>query len=296
MISAAASCPGTCGELFQGTAGGVYCLVSCPIDRFSAVEVAVSDGEGLKVPEGMTKTLRAMEAFLRGRPSTVKRYTLERLEALPEGKGYASSTADILAALTCLSTLEEVPISPEEATAIALSVEPTDSTAWRGLALLDHREGRVMEFLGPAPSMAVLVLDRGGAVDTEAFNRRDMGPYLASRRALHEESLALIRQGVEDGDPEMVGRGATLSAKASAELLGQAFLEECLELCGHLGGYGVCGAHSGTLFGILLPPEAKERREEIAQKTARLLTPGWRGELRSLISGGPRIDERNDGP
>lgn len=291
-----ASCPGTCGELFQGTVEGLYCLISLPIDRFAKVRVTASGGEGLEVPGEMSKTRRAMEAFLRLRGAPERRYVLERLEALPEGKGYASSTADILAALTCLGALEGAPLSPEEATTLALSVEPTDSTAWRGLALLDHREGRVMEFLGPPPPMAVLVLDRGGAVDTEAFNLLNMAPRLTVRQALHEEAFALIRHGVDRGDPEMIGRGATLSAKASADLLDGPFLGECLDLCKLLGGYGVAAAHSGTLFGVLLPPEARDRGEEIAASAARALTRSWRGELRSIFSGGPITDERNDGP
>lgn len=296
MRSRTAAFPGTCGELFQGTLGGVPCLVSCPIDRMARLKVTEHFREGVVLPPEMSKTKKALELVLGKPPFQGSSLKVERLSALPEGKGYASSTADILAALYGLAALSDVHLSPEAASRMALAVEPTDSIAWPGLALLDHREGRIMEFLGSPPPVSVFVLDWGGTVDTEEFNRRNCREALAVLAPLHREAFALIRTGVERCDPEALGRGASLSAEASRRILEKPRLDECFSLCASLDGYGVCVAHSGTLYGLLLPAQPSGSEKELAGKAARALSPGWEGRLHALVSGGPRMGERGDGP
>ena len=296
MTTVAAACPGTCGELFQGTLDGVPCLVSCPIDRYARIRVTARPAEGLALPREMSKTRRDLKTFLQRWSLPGRNLLVERLDALPEGKGYASSSADILSALGCAASLAGISLPPEEASAIALSVEPTDSIAWPGLALLDHREGRIMRFLGPPPPLSVFVLDWGGTVDTEEFNSSDSRPVLSALAALHREAFSLVLLGVEQGDPEALGRGASLSARASARLLDKPRLDECFALCSLLEGYGVCVAHSGTLYGILLPSGAAGREDEILGTAIRRLSPGWEGRMHSVVSGGPETEERKERP
>ncbi len=293
MTSCSVAFPGTCGELFQGTQDGIPCLISCPIDRMSRLEVSLRAEGGVLTPREMTKTRKAVGIALGRHLRNGSSVSVSRVEALPEGKGYASSTADILGALYGIAALDERDLPPEEATRIALSVEPTDSIAWPGLALLDHREGRIMEYLGRPPSMAVLVLDWGGTVDTEAFNRRDMRDVLSRLAPLHAESLALVREGIRTGDAATIGEGATLSAGAAHRLRDMSHFDECRSLCRSLGGYGVCAAHSGTLYGILL-----ERQSACiaSEEAARLLSPGWEGRVCALVAGGPRFGKGTERP
>ena len=288
MKRVAASFPGTCGELFQGTLDGVPCLVSCPVDRFARLELTLESGEGLSVPPSMSKTRRALELALARRPLSGA-LRVRRFESLPEGKGYASSTADILAALYGLAQLADVPLPPEEASGIALAVEPTDSIAWPGLALLDHREGRIMRFLGPPPDLAVLVVDEGGVVDTEEFNRRDNNAVLASLASAHGEAFSLLKDGVERGDPASIGEAATISAEACRRVLEKPLLERCRALARSLGGYGVCVAHSGTLYGILLPAAALGERKHVETDAARALPEAAEIRLHALVPGGARF-------
>ena len=56
--------PGTCGELVQGTLDGEPCLISCPIDYYSSVEVRFQPQGGWTVPEHAPKTRAALQAGL----------------------------------------------------------------------------------------------------------------------------------------------------------------------------------------------------------------------------------------
>jgi len=63
-----------------------------------------------------------------------------------------------------------------------------------------------------------------------------------------------------------------------------------------LEGYGVCVAHSGTLYGILLPSGAETRKGDILETAVRRLSPGWEGRFHSLVPGGPKTEERKERP
>jgi L-threonine kinase len=278
--------PGTCGELVQGTLDGVPCLVSCPMDLFAEVSVVARPGTGLVLaPPSMSKTHRAVSLAMESLGCTGADVHIHRHHALPEGKGYASSSADILAALFALSRLLGSPLSPEEATRLALAVEPTDSIAWEGLALLAHRDGQLMQPLGPPPELAVLVLDWGGFVDTLAFNSADYTGTLARLAPLHKEAFAMLQAGIASADPVLVGQAATQSALAHQAILYKPQLESVLQLAKRAGALGVCVAHSGTLIGVLLHPEGAQ--EALPYLLSRL--PGRPAHrLCRVIGGGPR--------
>ncbi len=70
---------------------------------------------------------------------------VRKSKALPEARGYASSTADILATLFGLARTLQESISAKEATKLAISIEPTDSLAWEDLTLLSYRDGKVIQ-------------------------------------------------------------------------------------------------------------------------------------------------------
>ncbi len=164
---ASVAVPATCGELVQGTLDGIPCLVSCPIDCYSIAEIHLKPTPGWEVPGDAPKAaaaLRAGLAYMGSATSWAGRLRL--LSDLPRGRGYGSSTADIGATLYALGQALGRPIAPEQVAQLAVSVEPSDSTIFPGLALFDHRGGHLHEGLGPAPPLAVVIIDPGGEVDT----------------------------------------------------------------------------------------------------------------------------------
>ena len=280
--------PGTCGELFQGILEDIPCLVSCPIDKKVRLEVSLCRGPSMMMlPAGMEKTRRSLEEAVRRFGLSSFFITVRKKNPLPEGRGYASSTADILGALYGLAELSGYSLTPEEATSIAVSVEPTDSLAWPGLALLDHREGRMMRMLGCPPPMDVLVIDSGGFVDTEEFNRRDILPVLRRHAGLYEEACSMLSRGISEGDVSAIGRASAMSALASSSFLPKDGLKEILEIGRSFGSPGICTAHSGTLVGVLLDPSSEDGWGGLVGALRKFLPEGTTIAHHRIVSGGP---------
>ena len=149
---------------------------------------------------------------------------------------------------------------------IALAVEPTDGVMFPGIAMFDHRQGKIVDLLGTPPPMEVIVIDRGGQVDTLEFNRVDREEHWQSAADATTEALALVREGIRRCDPELVGRGATISAQAGRPDDAAPWVERASDLAAEIGAVGVNVAHSGTVVGILL--DARKRQSKPALRRA----------------------------
>ena len=247
-----ASAPGTCGELAQGVLDGTPVMATCPIDLFSTATVELSKGTGrVRGPVSLPKACRAVELTLTlmGRSDVD---VLLRIESpLPRRKGMASSTADIVAAIGATAAALNAEISIFQQAELALSIEPSDGVMLPGIALFDHRGGRIARSLGDPPEMRVLVLEFTGVVDTESFNAVDRSAELQRQAARFRDALDLITKGLESGDCKLIGRGATQSALAYQAVLPKPQLPAVLALGQTAGAVGVNVAHSGTVMGIL---------------------------------------------
>ena len=98
--SATVRAPGVCGELAQGVIEGIHFLVTCPIDFYSRVTVDLySDGPGVEAPDGCDKTAAAVRRALSQLKNAKVRAKLTINNPIPRGKGMASSSADLAAAI-----------------------------------------------------------------------------------------------------------------------------------------------------------------------------------------------------
>ncbi|MBI2455338.1 MAG: GHMP kinase [candidate division NC10 bacterium] len=279
--------PGTCGELVQGVLQGVSFHVTCPVDLFAEVTVS---RVGSFCPDGRRNWSKAREAMARtlvflGAPRT--RLGLTIRSEIPRGKGMGSSTADVAGAIVATAELARRPLDLRTVARLALSVEPTDGSLFPGIVCFDHREGLILESLGEALPLAILVLDFGGRVDTVAFNLVDRRSLLAPMEGQFREALAMVRAGVAHRDAWSVGEGASLSAECNQRILPKPFLPAVRREGQDVGAVGVCVAHSGTAVGLLL----EAGRDDLAQIRARLVRrlPGLqRTWLTCLVSGGIR--------
>ena len=274
---ATARAPGVCGELVQGMLGSVYYLVTCPIDFFSRVTVelyAAGPDEGnprVDAPEDCAKTACAVAHTLAwlGRSDLAAKVFVGN--PIPRSKGMGSSSADLAAAITATYLALGNELGPETVAEIALGVEPTDGVMVPGLAIFDHREGRIKESIGPPPPMEIVALDFGGTVDTLEFNRTDRSGLWRDIEGETTEALGLVKDGVERCEPVLIGRGATLSAWAGQRILPKPMLPAVAEFAESIGAVGVNVGHSGTIIGVLL--DARPRRGKSAFRQAREAFP-----------------------
>ena len=289
--SATVRAPGVCGELAQGVIEGVHFLVTCPVDFYSRVKVDIySDGPGVDAPEDCDKSAAAVRQTLSHLNNAKVRAKLTINNPIPRGKGMASSSADLAAAIAATGMALGEEISPCQIAQIALSVEPTDGVMIPGVALFDHRDGIIRESLGPPPPMEIVALDLGGTVDTVQFNMVDRFQRWQSVDKQTNEALRLLRLGITNQDPALVGQGASISAEASQTVLAKPRLAEVKEFARSVGAVGVNVGHSGTIMGVLL--DARERRGKSTYHKAKEAFPDANAvyHFRLLGGGVQRVD------
>ncbi len=276
--------PATCGELAQGLLEGRHFHVTCPIDLHATVTVELAPGNGKAWGEGRYgKARRAVEETLRylGRDDVDARLRVS--SPIPRGKGMASSTADVAAAIDATARALGAALDPTQVGQLAVRVEPSDGLMFPGIARFDHRHGGVVEMLGPPPAMWVLALDFGESVDTLAYNAVDRAQGLAALEPQWRAALDLIRAGVSRGDAVLVGQGATRATLAHGGVVPIPRVRPVLQFAETRGAVGVNLAHSGTVIGVLFDDPAAATA---ARDAARSCLPKVRGTSCYRIIGG----------
>ncbi|HZK53080.1 MAG TPA: GHMP kinase [Desulfosporosinus sp.] len=256
-------CPGTCGEWVQGARNGIPFLVDCPIDRFSEVSVSLKlHATGWDLPFRKTKALQVLELLKEDLGVPGLGGKVEFLQQLPEGKGMASSTADITAvAAATLIALGEEPI-PERLADLALRIEPSDSVMFPGITEIEHVLRHKHRILGPSVPALFLALDWGGTIDTKVFNAR---PELTEHYRRYEDEITraygLALEGIEQIDLEKLAVAGTISARCNLEINRKMQFEGFVSWVLEKGGLGVVSAHSGTLLAGVFPVDSFSRQE-----------------------------------
>lgn len=238
--------PGSCGELAQGSIDGVRLHVSCPVNRYTWAALE-KESERRRLGLKVRKALHLAQASF-GKTFTG---TFSLHSDLPVGKGMASSTADIAAALAAYQLTMGSFIDPDQTARLALAVEPTDGVIFEGIALFDHYRGTVRRALGEPPPVDILAIEFEETVDTVSFNQRDHRRIAREQTRSVLTAFGLIEEGLREGCVRKIGEGATLSALAHQNLLRKPDLERILKMTLDLGGVGVNIAHSGSMIGML---------------------------------------------
>ena len=273
-------CPGTCGEWVQGARKGIPFLVDCPIDRFSEARVTLDmHATGWDLPLAKTKALQVLELIKEDLSLSSLSGKVEFLQQLPEGKGMASSTADITAVVAAtLIALGEDPV-PERLAHFALRIEPSDSVMFPGITEIEHVIRHKHRLLGPSVPALFLALDWGGAIDTRVFNAR---PGLAKHYRRYEAEIAraygLAREGINQIDLEKLAVAGTISARCNLAINIKSQFETFLMWVLQKGGLGVVTAHSGTLLAGVFPLDgfsSQEVRKNLLLEAHQRFTPAY---------------------
>jgi len=210
-------------------------------------------------------------------------------QRLPPGRGYGTSTADIGSTLFAAAHWANIPLDPIEASRLAVRIEPTDSSLLPGLTLFDHRQGALVEHLGAPPPVAIVILDPGVTVDSEAFNEQDWTDALRKIASLHQQAFDLLKDGILRQDIDAVGEAASLSATAHQEILLNPWLEHALVLARQVKASGVCRAHSGSILGILFPKNTFDH-QSVTRYIQKHLPTQVQLRVTEITGGGPVVE------
>lgn len=279
--------PATCGEFVQGHIDGEDFLINCPIDLFSYATVQRIGEPGIRLIdlEFFTKIQQGI-AMIAERIEVPLQHEIAIRSHIPRGKGMASSTADLTAALSAISEGCGLRMSLSELSYLITRIEPSDCVHLPGISHVNHLTGRLHECLEAPGDISVVVVDCGGEVDTVAFDREHARAVYRAERTKIMAARSMLKRGLRVRDEALVGMAATMSAEISQKILHKAPFDELLACTRELGALGVNCAHSGTVLGVM-----HRTSEGIGRSLIEAIARRFAGELTILgdfhvISGG----------
>lgn len=267
---------GTFGELLQGVLSEGEdrdFLVTLPIDVMTkATFIPCPDEKELIVfPSDRTKAKHIALLILNHYKLSKGGY-LHLEGTIPVGKGFASSSADLVATARAISAFYQIDISDEMLFTFMRQIEPSDGVMYPEIVAFLHREVCLYKSLGCIPKITIVAIDEGGEVDTIEFNKIPK-PFTDSEKAEYKELLYLLEQAILKQDMSTVGQISTRSAILNQKLRPKWSLKKVIGISEKVGGLGVITTHSGTCLGIPLlqnDPEYKERLERTKSELSRI--------------------------
>ena len=258
--------PASCGELVEGVLDGTPFLVTAPISMYAVATVSDAftgmHGLGAKAEEAVARTL----AYI-GQDSLP--FGIRLASEIPQGKGMASSSADIAAVAYATARSFGRELTGREIMDIAIAIEPSDGIAFGGLSHVSHTTGELFGQYGNVPLLSISIFDVGGTVDTITYykSKGNRGNQDAAyRQLLHRVDQAFRTHGHRK--EMLLGQVATGSARLNQEHLEKPHLEDFIVSAQRWGALGTLVAHSGTVVGVLWASDLQER--DVVQKTLKL--------------------------
>jgi len=199
--------PGTCGEFIQGSIKGQRFLVTCPINRYS---YAIGDVQYPLPLSSISLQSKAYQAYI----TVLDTLGIDRSTAKPvylhsdilQGKGLASSSADISVVAMAIAKSHGYDLSMEQLASICLSIEPTDAPFYPGIVQFDYLNGTCCELLGTCPPIRIVMFDEGGTIDTVQFNhQQNLDVLIDEKEELMVEALAKFKEGIHKHNVKLIG-------------------------------------------------------------------------------------------
>jgi L-threonine kinase len=274
-------CPLVLGECVQGhLRGGPHFLITAPLPLESRAEFVadLSLGQVVTEPARCTKSRAAVERYFESQGLPVSG-RLRVHTGAQSSVGFGTSTADITASLRAAAAAWGRTLSPAAISQIAIDIEPTDGSMYPGSVAYAHREGRLLESFGPLPRFRALVVLCGEDVDTVAFDaQRAHFRYSAEAEQRLLTAWRMVREAIRSADVRLMAQAGMISAEINQELLPKPLFAEIRGVVESLGAAGLLAAHSGSLLGVVLDPDAAdclERRDRIARFLEDLGLTSW---------------------
>ena len=252
--------PGSFGELLQGALNNEmeHFLVTLPIKCYSLAEfVPIEDWSDVEVvPQSKTKSLALAKKYMQlfGIQSSGKLFIKSDL---PEGKGLASSTADLVATARALASYFQRPLSQDLLLDLLRDLEPSDGIMYPTHTVFYHRKVRLGSLLGDLPPLTILAIDEGGMIDTIQYNQ-NLPAFSNEEKKEYGNCLDKMVRAFREHDLIALGEVSTRSATLNQKRCPKRFYAEVLKICQKIRGLGVVVTHSGPCIGILLSQDDRD--------------------------------------
>lgn len=245
--------PATAGELVQGTLDGKDFLITSPINLFSVAKAILRTTPEITVnPDGdYSKVVKAVQKLLDISGFCHLGVDLQFTSRVPRGKGLASSTSEMLAAMRAVMRATGKTVSPRQLAEIATSVESSDPIFFPGVVRSNPLTGELYDCYGSPPPLHFLLVDTGGEVDTGTYDRERARRHSLKNEEKLRSAVRLIDRGFQKRSPRMVAQGATMSAEIHQGVLFKEPFEDLLKVSQEAGALGVNCAHTGTVLGVM---------------------------------------------
>ncbi|RWL73896.1 MAG: hypothetical protein EOR67_31895 [Mesorhizobium sp.] len=274
-----ALCCGTFGELLQGQlpvdsiVRDPHFLVTMPIALFARAHfIPIEGSQSVSVfPSHKVKAKGFAESLVIALGSSGGILLLQ--SELPEGKGLASSSADLVATARSIACCFKRRVRTSLIEKLMAQIEPSDGVMYPGVVAYQQRPCSPLSFLGQMPPLAIVGIDEGGTIETVDYDQQ-RGEISASYREKYRGLLDRARIAIPQGDTATIGRIATASALLHQEWTPKKHLNSMLKASEASDALGVIVAHSGTMIGILLDRTAAD----------------FAGKLRSVLVDVERLD------
>jgi len=246
---------GTFGEFLQGRFSKCKksFIVTLPIKLYSYAKYAPTKNyhDVFVMPSYKTKAYRLINA-LREKFEIKEGGMLVIKSEIPEGKGLASSSADLLASARAFLDAYDLTMTNEELGLLLSSIEPTDGVMFNEVVAFYSQEGKCIENLGNIPKIYIIGIDEGGVIDTLEYNN-----YIDEH--MQEEERRHFNTLLEDmiiafkrKDINKIGNISTKSAEINQKFLQKKNLNILMDIKNKYSLPGVVITHSGTYSGLIL--------------------------------------------
>ncbi len=260
---------GTFGELLQGALPGDnnHFLVTLPIQKFSRA-VFTPDIASKRItvtPTNKSKSLDLVQKLIDHYELRIGGHLSIESE-LPEGKGLASSSADLVATARALESTMGSVIPTDLILALLRTIEPSDGVMYPEFVTFFHRKVELGRRLGFPVRLKVLAIDEGGQIDTIEYNQRNH-PFTDEECAEYADLLQMIETAIRCNDLGLLGRIATRSAILNQKRNPKRHLDLMLEISKATHALGVVVTHSGPCIGLIFPHEPAGQQQIEQAKT-----------------------------
>jgi len=177
---------------------------------------------------------------------------------IPVGKGLNSSTADMLAVIRALQEIYGFIASEKFISKLFNQIEPHEGLQYYTCVSHNHRKGKLINKYNHIPDFKILVVDTGGKVSTDEYNRN----IKFNKKSLnfYDEILEKINFAFKKKNDNQIAKLSTQACKYHCELNKIKIFNKLYAISKQIKSLGIIKTYSGTCYGLIFPSSFKDRK------------------------------------